>query len=109
MANSGMPYFFTLAKKTERKMSSSINNRREMIDRLVEHSVETAMSESSFHWLKDVFERGFLGYTKLSNGQLMMEMQLRGLISAHDTIEDEADDEPDDDRDNEQLLNDIFH
>lgn len=90
-------------------MSCSTTNRREMIERLVEHSVETAMSESSLHWLKDVFERGFLGYTKFSNGQLMMEMQLRGLISAHDTIDDEGDDEPDDDQDQEQLLNDILH
>lgn len=90
-------------------MSCSTTNRREMIDRLVEHSVETAMSESSMHWLKDVFERGFLGYTKLSNGQLRMEMQLRGLISAHDTMEYEGDDVSEDDRDNDQLMNDILH
>lgn len=69
-------------------------NRREMIGKLVEHSVSTAVSEFPQHWLKEVFEKGFVGYSKFSDRQLMLEMQLRGLTPTED-LADEVDSDDD--------------
>jgi hypothetical protein len=63
----------------------------EMIRRLVAYSVKTALSESKPYWLSDLFEKGFAGYRNLSRGQLVAELQMRGL-------DDDGDDAmPDDD------------
>lgn len=77
-------------------MPSTTTARGEMIEMLVEHSVNVAVAESPKHWLKKVFENGFIGYGKLSDRQLLMEMHLRGLILPEDGIDDEADGQEDD-------------
>ena len=68
-------------------------SRGEMIGSLVEDSVSTALSELQKHWLKEVFEKGFVGYSKLSDRQLLMEMQLRGLLPQEEESDDDADNE----------------
>ena len=69
--------------------------RKEMIRRLVALSVDTALAESQRYWLSEVFEKGFVGYGNFSDGQLLREMQLRGLAAAEDLPEDDAEDDAD--------------
>jgi hypothetical protein len=63
--------------------------RKEMIRKLVALSVETALAESHRYWLSEVFEKGFVGYGNFSDGQLLREMQLRGLAAPSDVPEDD--------------------
>jgi hypothetical protein len=58
--------------------------RKEMIRKLVALSVDTALAESQGYWLSEVFEKGFVGYGNFSDGQLLREMQLRGLAAPDD-------------------------
>jgi hypothetical protein len=74
-------------------MPRTANTRVKMIERLVEHSVTSALSGSQPDWLKDVFEKGFVGYRKLADRQLLLEMQLHGLTPADDVFEDDADED----------------
>lgn len=70
-------------------------SRKEMIRKLVALSVETALAESHRYWLSEVFEKGFVGYGNFSDGQLLREMQLRGLAGPNDVSEeDDVDDGP---------------
>jgi hypothetical protein len=71
-------------------MPYTSNTRAKMIGSLVEHSVNTASSGSHQYWLKEVFEKGFSGYSKLSDRQLLLEMQLHVLIPTDDVFEDDA-------------------
>jgi hypothetical protein len=66
-------------------------SRDEMIRRLVQHSVKTAVAESAHYWLSDVFEKGFAGYRNLSRTQLTQELQLRGLDKTADDFDDDDD------------------
>jgi hypothetical protein len=70
--------------------------RKEMIRKLVSLSVDTALAESHRYWLSEVFEKGFVGYGNFSDGQLLREMQLRGLAAPEDVPDDDDldDDEP---------------
>jgi hypothetical protein len=79
----------------------------EMVRRLVAHSVKTALAESKPYWLNELFERGFAGYRNLSRGQLVAELQMRGL--GDDESGDSADDafDADDDFDLDDLELDI--
>ncbi len=70
-------------------MTKQLINRNEIIQRLVARSVKTAIQESPTHWLNKVFEDGFVGYSRLSDAQLMMEMEMRGLIQLEDNFDDE--------------------
>ncbi len=63
--------------------------RKEMIRKLVALSVETALAETHRYWLSEVFEKGFVGYGNFSDGQLLREMQLRGLAAPSDVAEDD--------------------
>ncbi len=54
-------------------------NKEEMIRMLVAHSVQTALSEPKHYWLNELFEKGFTGYRNLARGELMRELQMRGL------------------------------
>jgi hypothetical protein len=63
--------------------------RKEMIRKLVALSVETALAESHRYWLSEVFEKGFVGYGNFSDGQLLREMQLRGLAAPNDVADDD--------------------
>jgi hypothetical protein len=65
----------TFGEKAEEKNMS----KDEMIRKLVSHSVKTALSESKHYWLSDLFEKGFGGYRSMSRGQLLAELQMRGL------------------------------
>ena len=62
----------------------------EMIRKLVQHSVKTALTESKHYWLCDLFEKGFTGYRNLSRGQLMRELQMRGLEKTDDAFDEDA-------------------
>lgn len=70
--------------------------RTEMIANLVEFSVATAMTESDGVWLSHIFKNGLVGYSKLSDRQLLMEMQMRGLIESQDDLEQDTVDDDDD-------------
>jgi hypothetical protein len=63
--------------------------RKDMIRKLVALSVETALAESHRYWLSEVFEKGFVGYGNFSDGQLLREMQLRGLAAPNDVAEED--------------------
>lgn len=63
--------------------------RKEMIRKLVALSVDTALAESQRYWLSEVFEKGFVGYGNFSDGQLLREMQLRGLAAPTDVADDD--------------------
>lgn len=76
-------------------MATIVLGRSEMIKRLVAGSVKTAVTESSKHWLQEIFEKGFIGYNKLSESQLLMEMEMRGLIQSEDHFDDETQDTDD--------------
>jgi hypothetical protein len=68
-------------------------NKEEMIRKLVAHSVNTALAESKHYWLSELFEKGFTGYRNLSRGQLLQELQMRGLEGTGDpyTHDDDLD------------------
>jgi hypothetical protein len=72
-------------------MRNPTMTRKEMIRKLVALSVDTALAESHRYWLSEVFEKGFVGYGNFSDGQLLREMQLRGLIAPTDLAEDDDD------------------
>ena len=74
-------------------MASTNPRREEMIGKLVEHSVSTAVAESPQDWLKEVFEKGFVGFGRLTDRQLQLEMRLRGLLADDDADEEEFDDD----------------
>jgi hypothetical protein len=67
--------------------------RKEMIRKLVSLSVDTALAESHRYWLSEVFEKGFVGYGNFSDGQLLREMQLRGLAAPDEVPDDDLDDD----------------
>lgn len=62
----------------------------EMIRKLVAHSVKTALSETKPYWLSELFEKGFAGYRNLSRGQLIAELQMRGLSDEPDEDDDDS-------------------
>lgn len=67
-------------------------SRVEMVNRLVAHSVKTAIVDDEGHyWLSELFEKGFAGYANLSARQLALEMQLRGLTPAEDAADETLD------------------
>ena len=68
-------------------------SRKEMIRQLVDHSVATVLAESSQFWMREIFENGFAGYRLLSDQQLRMEMQLRGLDIAAEPADEDGEDE----------------
>ncbi len=71
-------------------------SKEEMIQTLVAHSVRTAVSESKHYWLSELFEKGFTGYRNLSRGQLVQELQMRGLDQPDDPYEAADPDDLDD-------------
>lgn len=74
-------------------MPSPAISRKEMISRLVDHSVANALSESQPYWMREIFENGFVGYRRLSDQQLRLEMQLRGLEATPEGDDEDADDD----------------
>lgn len=76
-------------------MQSMAMTRTEMIDRLVALSVATATTETKHLWLKDMFENGFIGYSKFSDRRLLMELELRGMVPVEDAVCDDATDDAD--------------
>lgn len=72
-------------------MNRSTPSRTEMIERLVDDALARAGSAPRADWLRDIFEYGFAGYGKLSERQLRLELQLRGLVLATDRFDDESD------------------
>jgi hypothetical protein len=86
-------------------MPNITNSRANMIGSLVEHSVTTAISDAQQDWLKDLFEKGFVGYNKLTDRQLLHEMELHGLIPDENLFEYELVNDLDDDH----LYEPFFH
>lgn len=64
--------------------------RSEMIASLVEHSVGVAVADPRQCWLREIFEKGFVGFGKMPERRLLLEMHLRGLLPPDDTFEDDA-------------------
>lgn len=68
-----------------------------MIGKLVEHAIAMAIAESPKYWLKEIFDKGFIGYSKLTTSQLRLEMQLHGLdrsveiAESNDALADDED------------------
>lgn len=75
----------------------AVMSRSEMIGRLVAYSVEAALAEGGKHyWLSELFEKGFTGYGNFSGKQLLLEMQLRGLVPSDEPeLDEDEDDDPD--------------
>ncbi|MFZ2855127.1 MAG: hypothetical protein WAZ34_13580 [Rhodocyclaceae bacterium] len=73
-------------------MSGTTTAREAMIEALVEHSANAAVAESQKDWLRKVFEKGFIGYSKLSDSQLELEMHLHGLVP-EEILDDETEDD----------------
>ena len=73
-------------------MRNKAMTRGEMIDRLVEDSVRAVLKESQRPWLAEIFENGCVGYRKLSDRQLLMELRLRGLAGAGDMLDEYTED-----------------
>ncbi|MEN9481680.1 MAG: hypothetical protein RLZZ298_3075 [Pseudomonadota bacterium] len=70
-------------------MSKKAMSRSEKIQCLVARSVKTAVLESPTHWLNKIFEDGFVGYSRLSDSQLTMEMEMHGLFQSEDPFDEE--------------------
>lgn len=70
-------------------MKNKQMSRLEKIQHLITCSVKTAVTESPKHWLNKIFEDGFVGYSRLSDAQLAMEMEMRGLIQSEDQFDDD--------------------
>lgn len=73
-------------------------NRNEMIERLVNFSVETALQNPQAgpqsDLLREIFEKGLDGFRRMPMKNLERELQLRGLIGydePDDAFEDSAD------------------
>lgn len=64
----------------------------EMIERLVEYSIGEAAGNSRVNWVREVFKKGFDGFSNMSYRQLEKEMQLRGLLEYDDFDSDDTDD-----------------
>ena len=76
-------------------MRKQLINRSETIQCLVAYAVKTAIQESPTYWLNKVFEDGFVGYSRLSDTQLLMEMEMRGLIQSEDDFDEEGEEAED--------------
>ena len=68
-------------------------NKEEMVRTLVAYSVKSALSEPKHYWLSDLFEKGFAGYRNLTRGQLVQELQMRGLEATNDCEMEEMEDD----------------
>jgi hypothetical protein len=67
-------------------------NKEEMVRTLVAYSVKSALSEPKHYWLSDLFEKGFAGYRNLTRGQLVQELEMRGLEATNDCEMEELED-----------------
>lgn len=52
-------------------------NRKKVIERLVDDSIDTALNENS--WLKDIFKTGFKGFENMSKDELLKELNDRDI------------------------------
>ncbi len=73
-------------------MKKKLMSRKEKIQRLVASSVKTAVLESPTYWLNKIFEDGFIGYSRLSDSQLSMELEMHDLIQSNDQFDDYVED-----------------
>lgn len=64
----------------------------EMIERLVEYSITEASQVGRIKWIREVFKKGFNGFSNMSHKQLEKELQLRGLLDYNDFESDDTDD-----------------
>jgi hypothetical protein len=90
-------------------MPRTANSRKEMIGRLVAHSLATAAAASQQDWLREVFEKGFVGYSKFSDRQLLLELDLHGLTPASALFEEDGDADADMDADSDSLYEPLYN
>ncbi len=74
-------------------------NRQQMIAELVRFSITSVIENHD--WLEKIFTDGVTGFGRLSEPQLLQEMQFRGLLEFDDEPAPLDDDEEDEDFDDE--------
>lgn len=59
-------------------------NRQEMIDKLIIDSIDTIYNSGNFmednDWLYDIFKSGFVGFSNMTDDELLKELNNRGLL-----------------------------
>jgi hypothetical protein len=92
-AAKGCRKFCAMRIPQEKTMLRATHNRKEMIAKLLEHAVSTALVEPQQIWMREVFEKGFVGYGRFTDAQLRLEMQLHGLDGSAEIMDESLDDE----------------
>ncbi|HUO44336.1 MAG TPA: hypothetical protein VMT94_05415 [Burkholderiales bacterium] len=89
----------------ERKYASNISrispvNREQMIEKLINSSIDSALNDPEREWLRDIFRNGIEGYDQKTNDELAFEMRLRGFftLDQEDTATDEDNDRYEEER-----------
>jgi len=80
--------------------------RTEMIRRLTEATLESALNDPDMGWLRAMLMHGFSGYECMTDAALVRELQMRGLLEFDEPEpgEDFDDDEEDDEDEDERLV-----
>jgi hypothetical protein len=66
---------------------------------LVDFSIAAATEDAQTGWLREVFTKGFRGFSSMSSAELLREIHFRGIAEAADALADEDfEDETDDPR-----------
>jgi hypothetical protein len=83
------------------------HTRQYMIDSLVGFSLSAALQDPDAEWLREIFANGFVGFSNMSDRELLREMQFRDLAGypgGPEAIEDAEPEEEDDDHALQALL-----
>jgi hypothetical protein len=79
--------------------------RKEMIRRLTEATLESALNDPDMAWLRAMLVQGFSGYECMTDAALAREMQMRGLLEFDEPEpEEDFDDEEEDDDDEDERV-----
>jgi hypothetical protein len=90
-----------------RTVKEIIMERVEMIRRIVDASIDIALRERDFAWLRTILSDGFPGYGRLTDAGLAREMRLRGLLEFDEPeldVDFDDDPDPDDDEDLDEAV-----
>jgi hypothetical protein len=83
-------------------------HKADMIERLLENTIETILEEPALETLRAMLMSGFPGFERMSLTSLAQEMRLRGLLDFEEPerIDDAEfdDDEEDDDEEDEERI-----
>jgi len=79
-------------------------NRQQMIERLVEAALASAIADPDHEWLRGMLENGFAGYRRMPTPALGEEMRFRGLLEFDEPEPVDEDDDEDEDDEDERLV-----